>query len=165
MGSRGAAEELHGVRDHGEHRRERLTDPSGLPGRFTISAAPRAPAIPRESAAIGVCDSPVARISSASPGASRSMTARVASGVTSRGPNPVPPVVTTSPFVDASSRSADSISACSSATTRRSDTSKPAARSNASAASPEASSRVPWVTPSETVRTAARVVPGSTVGA
>ena len=34
-----------------------------------------------------------ARIVSANPGASFSMTARVASGVTSRGANPVPPVV------------------------------------------------------------------------
>jgi len=40
--------------------------------------------------------SPAARITSARPGASRSITARVASGVTSRGPKPVPPVVTTS---------------------------------------------------------------------
>ena len=37
------------------------------------------------------------RIASASPGASRSITARVPSGVRSRGPKPVPPVVTTSP--------------------------------------------------------------------
>ena len=37
------------------------------------------------------------RIASAMPGASRSITRRVPSGVRSRGPNPVPPVVTTSP--------------------------------------------------------------------
>ena len=37
------------------------------------------------------------RIASASPGASRSITARVPSGVWSRGAEPVPPVVTTSP--------------------------------------------------------------------
>ena len=37
-----------------------------------------------------------ARIASAIPGASRSSTGRVASGVTSRGVNPVPPVVSTS---------------------------------------------------------------------
>ena len=37
------------------------------------------------------------RIASTSPGASRSITARVPSGVRSRGPKPVPPVVTTSP--------------------------------------------------------------------
>ena len=43
--------------------------------------------------AIGVCRSPSARIASGSPGARRSSTESVASGVTSRGPSPVPPVV------------------------------------------------------------------------
>ena len=70
--------------------------PFGDPGRLMTNASPIVPAVPRDSAAIGVCASPAARISSLSPGASRSSTALVASGVTSRGPNPVPPVVTTS---------------------------------------------------------------------
>ena len=39
-----------------------------------------------------------ARIASASPGTSRSITLRVASGVTSRGPSPVPPAVTISSY-------------------------------------------------------------------
>jgi hypothetical protein len=42
---------------------------------------------------IGVWRRPSARIASAKPGASRSITARVASGVTSSGVRPVPPVV------------------------------------------------------------------------
>ena len=62
-----------------------------------MSDEPTLPTIARDNAAIGVCVKPAVRISSANPGASRSTTAFVASGVTSRGPNPVPPVVTTSP--------------------------------------------------------------------
>ena len=51
------------------------------------------PATPRERMPIGVWRSDSARIASAMPGASRSITARVASGVTSSGVRPVPPVV------------------------------------------------------------------------
>ncbi len=130
--------------------------PFGLPGRLTISDEPTLPTTARDNAAIGVWVRPAVRISSANPGASRSTTAFVASGVTSRGPNPVPPVVTTSPWTAASSRNARSISARSSGTTTRLLTSNPAARRSASAASPDASSRVPFETPSDTVMTAAR---------
>ena len=64
------------------------------------------------------------RIASASPGASRSITARVPSGVRSRGPNPVPPVVTTSPAKPrVSSRSAAATASMPSAVTRCSTTS------------------------------------------
>ena len=45
---------------------------------------------------IGVCFRPSVRIASAIPGTSYSITASVAWGVTSRGPRPVPPVVTIS---------------------------------------------------------------------
>ena len=58
------------------------------------------------------------RMASGMPGVSRSQTARVASGVTSRGANPVPPVVTsswTSPL-SAMAFSMASISGCSSGT-------------------------------------------------
>jgi hypothetical protein len=65
----------------------------GLPGKFTISVPPAIPVTPRDSMAIGVWRSEVARIASAIPGASRSITARVASGVKSSGVKPVPPVV------------------------------------------------------------------------
>ena len=51
------------------------------------------PEIPRERIPIGVCRALSARSASAKPGASRSSTARVASGVMSSGVSPVPPVV------------------------------------------------------------------------
>src|SRR5439155_1016397 len=65
------------------------------PGRFTTSADPTAPATPRESIPCGVFSSDFARRASAIPGISRSITRRVASGVTSFGERPVPPVVRT----------------------------------------------------------------------
>ena len=54
------------------------------------------PATPRESRPCGVFAIESARSACAIPGASRSSTVRVASGVTSRGAIPVPPVVSTS---------------------------------------------------------------------
>ena len=65
-----------------------------LPGRLMMSVPPRRPAIPRESIPRGVICTLAARIVSAMPGATRFMTASVASGVTSRREKPVPPVVT-----------------------------------------------------------------------
>ena len=58
------------------------------PGRLTMSVRPRTPATPRLSAARGKVAPVTARSRSAMPGASRSITARVASGVTSRGLRP-----------------------------------------------------------------------------
>ena len=99
---------------------------------------------PRDSAAIGVCASPAARISSASPGASRSSTALVASGVTSRGPNPVPPVVTTS-VCDAARRTQRPLDRrrARPATTSRDGDVEAGAGEQLLAASPEPSARVP----------------------
>ena len=74
----------------------------------------------------GVFATESARIASAIPGASRSSTLAVASGVTSRGPSPVPPVVRTSLASPASSSIASAIASRSSGTTRRT-TSKPSA--------------------------------------
>ena len=65
----------------------------GEPGRLTISVPDRIPQTPREIMAIGVFLKVSMRIASARPGASRSITRRVASGVLSRGAKPVPPVV------------------------------------------------------------------------
>ena len=65
------------------------------PGRLMMSVRARTPASPRESAARGKVVSESNRMRSAIPGASRSSTARVASGVRSRGARPVPPVVST----------------------------------------------------------------------
>jgi hypothetical protein len=60
---------------------------------LTINVRLRAPHTDRDSAPSGVIFTLSALINSANPGASRSITSRVASGVTSRGPSPVPPVV------------------------------------------------------------------------
>ena len=67
--------------------------PRASPGRFTISVLPRVPATPRDSHARGKSGADRARSASAIPGACRSSTAVVASGVTSRAARPVPPVV------------------------------------------------------------------------
>ena len=103
------AQQLDRVRHHRQDRLERLANALRAPRQVEHQRPADAPATARERAAIGVFASPAARISSASPGASRSITARVASGVTSRGPNPVPPVVTMSAWVPASSRRIASI--------------------------------------------------------
>src|SRR6185436_3426702 len=65
------------------------------PGRLTMSVFLRVPLSPRLNADRGNDAIVITRIRSAIPGASRSSTARVASGVTSRSLSPVPPVVIT----------------------------------------------------------------------
>ena len=60
----------------------------GLPGRLTMRQRPRMPTTPRLSAASGVLRRVSSRRASARPGTGRSMARIVASGVTSRGPNP-----------------------------------------------------------------------------
>ena len=67
--------------------------PRGLPGRLTIKVRPRTPATARDKTARGVFLRPSARINSAIPGKSFWQAWVVASGVESRGPIPVPPVV------------------------------------------------------------------------
>ncbi len=58
-----------------------------------MSVAPRIPATPRESQALGFDAAPRLRSASATPGASRSRMLRVASGVTSRAVKPVIPAI------------------------------------------------------------------------
>ena len=65
----------------------------GCPGRLMMSVLPRMTAVCRDRMAVGTKFRLMARICSPKPGSSRSATARVASGVTSRGAGPVPPVV------------------------------------------------------------------------
>ena len=91
----------------------------GRPGRLTMSVFPRMPAVWRERMAVGTCFKDAARISSPNPGSSFVQTAAVASGVTSRGAGPVPPVVTTRPQPASSAmrRSSASMAGCSSGTT------------------------------------------------
>src|SRR5262245_49448956 len=76
----------------------------GAPGKLTMSVLPRTPAVARESIQLGVCSREASRIASAMPGASRSMTSTVASGVTSVGARPVPPVVTPSAQLSSSAQ-------------------------------------------------------------
>ena len=65
----------------------------GDPGKLRIKVEPRIPAVCLESTAVGTCFSEIARICSPKPGSILSQTASVASGVTSLGAGPVPPVV------------------------------------------------------------------------
>ncbi len=96
----------------------------GLPGRFTTRVRPRMPATSRERQERSVMAREAARMASGMPGAMRSQTAVVASGVTSRSENPVPPVVSTSATSWATtSLSASSIRVRSSGTTRTGATS------------------------------------------
>ena len=67
----------------------------GWPGRLMISARPRITATWRDRIAVGTNARPMRRICSPKPGISLVATASVASGVTSRGAGPVPPVVST----------------------------------------------------------------------
>src|SRR5467141_3579856 len=135
------------------------TAPLGLPGKFTMSVFVRTAAVPRESTAVGVCSRPLRRISSEIPGTIRSATACVASGVLSRGPIPVPPVVkrTSTRPESASSRNCSRIFAGSSDTRNAEVTSQPSPRQNATTAGPDKSSRSPLVTESLMVRTATRI--------
>ena len=66
----------------------------GRPGRLTTSAPPQMPAVCRERIAVGTYASDTCRIRSPNPGSIFVQTCSVASGVTSRGAGPVPPVVT-----------------------------------------------------------------------
>jgi hypothetical protein len=66
----------------------------GFPGKLIISVLPRIPAVARDSALIAVCFRPSSYIVVTRAGVSRSITLFVASGVTSVGAKPVPPVVT-----------------------------------------------------------------------
>jgi hypothetical protein len=64
-----------------------------LPGRVQIKVSFLVPAMGRESTASGVCLRPSFNSACAIPGASRCSNGLIDSGVTSRGPNPVPPEV------------------------------------------------------------------------
>ena len=70
-------------------------DAFSLPGKFTISVFPRIPATARDRQPLWVMRILSARMASGMPGTALWMTESVASGVTSRGKNPVPPVVST----------------------------------------------------------------------
>lgn len=129
--------------------------PAGLPGKLRTRDVPRTPQSPRLSAARAVFLDPSNLIFSATPGNCREHTACVASGVTSRGPIPVPPVVTTRRLRPVAAISASSICFCSSGKTRASTMEKLDSRSAFATAGPETSSRSPRAEESEIVKTAA----------
>src|SRR3954469_20856730 len=93
------------------------------------------------------------------PGASFSSTARVASGVTSRGVRPVPPVVSTRSAASASAQDASTAGSrtVSSGTSARSASAYPRPAAHAAIASPEVSARSPRCPASEMVRMARRM--------
>src|SRR5437868_5406516 len=94
----------------------------GWPGRLMISAPLRITPTWRERIAVGTNFRLIWRICSPKPGITLSATARVASGVTSRGAGPVPPVVSTRSQrrSSTSSRSAAAMASCSSGMRRAS---------------------------------------------
>jgi hypothetical protein len=110
---RDTSQELDGMRKHGKNCRQvlfhsfdtarQVHDESSLSHAYHISSgsedenslpASHLPAAGRDSIACGVTFSDSWIIATTRPGASRSKIAFVASGVTSRGEKPVPPVVT-----------------------------------------------------------------------
>ena len=109
--------------EHVEDGADRLGGSGGRAGHVQMRQAPTDPAMPRPRRPSGEA----ARMASARPGAWRSTTAAVPSGVWSRGPNPVPPLVTTSPAKPSAARRRASATACSpSGTVIRSTTVNPA---------------------------------------
>ena len=85
-----------------------------------MTDSPTMPAIPRDKQATGVFSIPLMRTSSIRECAHLSSTRAVASGVTSRGPKPVPPEVKIASQREASSRRVSDISSKSSLTIARS---------------------------------------------
>ena len=133
--------------------------PLGDPGRLITSAEFRTPATPRESAARGKLSIDKMRMRSAIPSALRSIIVRVASGVTSRGESPVPPVVRTRSQSPEShhSLSREAIATVSSVTTSRRTTESPRFEHHSSIDRPDTSSRSPFATESEIVRIDTRI--------
>src|SRR5271166_1598802 len=134
---------------------------AGLPGKLTISVRPRIPATPLESIQWRVCSREPARSASAIPGASRSITARLASGVRSLGAKPVPPVVR---IRSQRSESAQwqrraSITSRVSGSSSTPATSAPIASANSASFGPLSSVLSPRALDVEMLRTAARTSP------
>ena len=84
------------ARAPGAATRSRRGSRRASPGRLTTSVRPTTPAVPRESSPCGVFATSRRAAPRRSPAPRAASTVRVASGVTSRGARPVPPVVSTS---------------------------------------------------------------------
>src|SRR5258707_9561388 len=132
------------------------TAPLGLPGRLRMSVVPRMAAMPGERMARGVCSRPLRRISSAMRGINFSAMVWVASGVESRWPRPVPPVVRIRSTWPSSANCRRSDFICSGSSGRRcvAATVQLSCWQRASTAGPEASLLVPCATESLMVITA-----------
>lgn len=135
------------------------TAPRGLPGRLMMMVVARIPATARDKIARGVFFDPSERMCSPKPGINLSTIAMVASGVTSRGPTPVPPVVR---IMSASLASAVfcrrfSIVARSSGKTWDETICQPSSLQRVTTAGPERSSDFPLLTESLIVTTATRM--------
>src|SRR5208337_2785642 len=135
------------------------TAPFGLPGKFTMSVRCRDTTRPRDNSAVGVFSTPLRRISSAKPGMLCCATSSVASGVLSRGPSPVPPVVNSrsTRFESASSRNWLRTLPGSSEHRSVAFTSQPNSRQRCTRAGPERSMRSPRATESLIVSMATRM--------
>src|SRR5215471_246003 len=131
------------------------TAPFGLPGRLRMRDWPRTPHTARLGTANFVDLAPSARIRSAMPSSSRSQTARVASGVTSRLAIPVPPVVTTNRTWALRRTRISRMTASSSGTISRETTRKFFFSRTSATAGPPRSARSPREEESLTVTTAA----------
>jgi hypothetical protein len=132
------------------------TAPLAAPGSLPPPPPPPPPPPERESTANGVASRPFRRINSPKPGISRSKIARVASGVTSRGATPVPPVVKMAEICSPSERVArrSLISETTSGMTSMTATLQPSCSRRSRTAGPERSARVPRLTESLMVNTA-----------
>ena len=141
------------AREHSERVIERRAAFSE-PGTFSTSVCPLIPATARESIARGVDFSPSTHMATGMARISRSSTASVASGVTSCGERPVPPVVTTRSACNMSQAWTMAAEICpsSSGTVCIACTAKPAFSSMARMAGPLVSVRVPAAQKSLTVR-------------
>jgi hypothetical protein len=135
------------------------TAPRGLPGRLIMIVVARIPATARDKIARGVFFAPSERMCSPKPGMSLSTTAIVASGVTSRGPTPVPPVVriTSASLASAVFSRSVAIAARSSGKTCEDTTCQRRSLQRAMTAGPEQSSDFPLLTESLIVTTATRM--------
>jgi hypothetical protein len=88
----------------------------GEPGSHTINVPPEVPAPLRETIDIAVVSKLRTRMISPNPGNARSIIGSIASGVTSRGPIPVPPVAMTISALPSHRPTASRISSTSSGT-------------------------------------------------
>lgn len=136
------------------------TAPRGEPGSVMMRVLFATPAIPRDKYARGLVLPVKARASSINPGCWREMTLAAASGVTSRGESPVPPVLTIKSIPESGLHQCrNRVSNAPASSGRQADSTTSAARCSrrkAEILGPDSSRTSPRAQRSEAVRTAAR---------